>query len=107
VSRRDESLPAENFRPLAPGIYARAGSVPCVVRGRPGAWLFTLGRDAALPAGATLLRATEHAGGHAARVEMMAERNGDDLCGACATCTRLAKEAGDGNNSGAGALREP
>ncbi len=85
MSRRDESLPAENFRPLAPGIYARAGSVPCVVRGRPGAWLFTLGRDAALPAGATLLRATEHAGGHAAT----REAGIGDRVGVCPECVRL------------------
>lgn len=85
MSRRDESLPAEHWRPLAPGVYARAGSVPCVVRGRPGAWLFTVGRDAALPAGATLLRATEHAGGHAAT----REAGIGDRVGACPECLRI------------------
>lgn len=99
MSRRDESLPAEHWRPLSPGVYARAGSVPCVVRGRPGAWWFTLGRDAALPAGATLLRATEHAGGHAAT----REAGIGDRVGVCVECGRLraaemaAKEATKGD----------
>lgn len=86
MSRRDESLPAGHWRPLSPGVYARAGSVPCVVRGRPGAWLFTVGRDAALPAGATLLRATEHAGGHAAT----REAGIGDRVGVCPECLKIA-----------------
>lgn len=46
-----------------------------------------------MPAGATLADATSHAAGHAERIGMMAERGGDDLCGPCATCLRLAKGA--------------
>ena len=56
-----------------------------------------------MPAGATLADATSHAAWHAERLGLMAQRGGDDLCGACATRARLAKEAGDGNNSGADA----
>lgn len=46
-----------------------------------------------MPAGATLADATSHAAGHAERLGLMAQRGGDDLCGACATCARLAKGA--------------
>lgn len=75
---------------------------------RAGAFVMRIGNAGPwLAAGDTLAAATEHAGGHAARLEMMAERAGDDICGACATCARLAKEAESGNNSGADALREP
>ena len=112
VVSRDPHAPADRWREIAPGVWHReavsARSPSALVRSQGGGFVMRIGNAGPwLAAGDTLAAATEHAGGHAARLELMAERGGDDLCGACATCTRLAKEAGDGNNSGAGALREP
>lgn len=95
---RDTSQPAPRWRCVAPGVWHRdavtAASPSALVQARGGAIVMRIGGGAWLPAGATLLDATEHAGGHAARVELAAARGGDDLCGACAQCAKLAKENG-------------
>ena len=109
---RDPHAPADRWRSVAPGVWHReavsARSPSALVRSQGGGFVMRIGNAGPwLAAGDTLASATEHAGGHAARLELMAERGGDDLCGPCAQCARLAKEAGDGNNSGADALREP
>lgn len=92
---RDDSLPAPGWSALAVGLWSRrapaAGAAECLVRGAPGRYELRVGRGPWLAAGATLLAATEHAGGHAARVELRAARGGDDLCGECATCERMRK----------------
>ncbi|MCH9838868.1 hypothetical protein K0U83_24595 [bacterium] len=98
MSNRNTSAAAEGWRNVALNVWHReavsARSPSALVRRGVSGFVMRIGNDGPwLAAGDTLAAATEHAGGHAARLELMAERNGDDLCGACATCTRLAKEA--------------
>lgn len=93
---RDHNAPADHWHPLAVGLWRREPpprGVVAVVRQARGAFAMSVRGGAWLPAGETLLAATEHAGGHAARIELAAERGGDDLCGDCATCRRMATEA--------------
>lgn len=91
---RDTSAPAPRWSPaLAVGLWRReavtARSPVALVRQARGGFEMSVAGGAWLPAGDSLLAATEHAGGHAARVELAAARGGDDLCGNCATCARM------------------
>ena len=99
---RDSSQPADRWRGIAPGVWHReavnARSPSALVRAQGSAFVMRVNGGPWLAAGDTLLAATEHAGGHAARLELMAERGGDDLVGACATCARLARGADDDCN---------
>ena len=100
---RNTSAAAEGWRNVALNVWHReavsARSPSALVRRDGSAYVMRIGNAGPwLAAGATLLDATEHAGGHAARLELMAERGGDDLVGACATCARLARGADDDCN---------
>ena len=72
---RDPHAPADRWRSIAPGVWFReavsARSPSALVRSqRAGAFVMRIGNDGPwLAAGDTLAAATEHAGGHAARVE--------------------------------------
>lgn len=94
---RDHAAPAPRWRCISPGVWLREpppGGVAALVRAQSGRFVMRVEGGPWLDAGDSLLAATEHAGGHAARVELRAARGGDDLCGDCATCERMRK--GDG-----------
>lgn len=94
MSTRDPHAAAPRWRCVAPGAWLREpppGGVAALVRAQSGRFVMRVGGGPWLDAGDSLLAATEHAGGHAARVELMAHRGGDDLCGPCATCERIRK----------------
>lgn len=88
---RDTSQPAPGWRAVTVGVWHREphGGPSALVRAERGAFVMRVDGGAWQPAGDTLLAATEHAGGHAVRVELRAQRGGDDLCGDCQTCERL------------------
>lgn len=89
---RDPHSAAPRWRSTAPGVWLREpppGGVAALVRAASERFVMRVDGGPWLDAGDSLLAATEHAGGHAARVELRATRGGDDLCGDCATCARL------------------
>jgi len=104
VSNRNTSAPADRWRPVAVGVWFRdpvsARSPSALVRQARSGLEMRIGGGAWLPAGETLLAATEHASGHAARLELMAERGGDDLCGDCAICARAVRAAKEAKENG-------
>jgi len=87
---RDTSQPAPGWRAVTVGVWVREphGGPSALVRAERGACAMRIGGGAWMPAGDTLLAATEHAGGHAVRLELMAARGGQDLVGPCAICAR-------------------
>ena len=98
MSARDPHAAAPRWRPVAPGAWLREppqGGVSALVQARGGRFVMRVDGGPWLDAGATLLAATEHAGGHAVRLELMAQRGGQDLVGPCVICARMgAKEGG-------------
>ena len=99
---RDTSQPAPGWLPTLPGgswLRGLRGGVPAEVRAvaAPGPLRYEMrvGDGPWLAAGDSLLAATEHAGGHAVRLELMAARGGQDLAGPCVICARMgARETG-------------
>ncbi len=87
---RDTSQPAPGWRAVTVGVWVREphGGPAALVRAERGAFVMRIGGGPWLAAGDTLLAATEHAGGHAVRLELMAQRGGDDLVGPCVICAR-------------------
>lgn len=96
MTSRDTSQPAPRWRCVAPGVWHRdavtAASPSTLVRCEAGRFVMRVGGGPWLPAGDTLLAATEHAGGHAAAAELRAAI-GEDRTGPCAQCARLAATA--------------
>lgn len=88
---RDTSQPAPGWRVVTAGVWVREphGGPSALVRAHAGAFVMRIGGGPWLDAGATLLAATEHAGGHAVRLELMAQRGGQDLVGPCVICARM------------------
>lgn len=92
MSARDPHAAAPRWRPVAPGAWLREppqGGVSALVQARGGRFVMRVDGGPWLDAGATLLAATEHAGGHAAAAELRAAI-GEDRTGPCAQCARLA-----------------
>jgi len=87
---RDTSQPAPGWRAVTVGVWVREphGGPAALVRAEAGRFVMRIGGGAWMPAGDTLLAATEHAGGHAVRLELMAARGGQDLVGPCVICAR-------------------
>lgn len=87
---RDTSKPAPGWRAVTAGVWLREphGGPAALVRAHAGAFLMRVDGGAWQHAGDTLLAATEHAGGHAVRLELMAARGGQDLVGPCVICAR-------------------
>lgn len=94
---RDTSRPAPGWREVAPSVWLREphGGPSALVRCDRGAFVMRIDGGPWLAAGDTLLAATEHAGGHAVRLELMAARGGQDLAGPCVICARMSAK-GDG-----------
>lgn len=96
MTSRDTSQPAPTWQCLPTGGWVRQpprGSVvTALVRRDAGRFVMRVGGGPWLPAGDTLLAATEHAGGHAAAAELRAAI-GEDRTGPCAQCARLAATA--------------
>ena len=88
---RDTSQPAPGWRVVTVGVWVREphGGPSALVRAERGAFVMRIGGGPWLAAGDTLLAATEHAGGHAVRLELMAQRGGQDLVGPCVICARM------------------
>lgn len=102
MSARDPHAPAPGWLSALPsGSWLRGlhGGVPAEVRAvrAPGPLRYEMrvGDGPWLAAGETLRCATEHAGGHAVRLELMAARGGQDLAGPCVICARMSAK-GDG-----------
>lgn len=91
MSARDPHAPAPGWREVAPGVWHRDphGGPSALVRCERGAFVMRVGGGPWLAAGDTLRFATEHAGGHAVRLELMAARGGQDLVGPCVICARM------------------
>ncbi len=87
---RDESLPASGWNARNLGLWQRSlpgAPVASVRLTRGGAFEMQLGQGPWQPAAATLLRATEHAGGHQSLPSLGVEAP-------CGECARLAARGG-------------
>ncbi len=88
---RDESTPAHGWYAASLGLWTRRlpGAHDAAVRlARSGAFEMRLGGGPWQPAGATLLRATEHAGGHQSMPSLGAEMP-------CGECRRVQVQGGE------------